>query len=59
MNARLGDFWLARIHGHGKVPGTTQVDGSVGYLAPKVVRTGRASAATDVFGFGVLILEVM
>lgn len=59
MNARLGDFGLARIHTHGQVPTTTQVVGTVGYLDPEVVRTGRASAATDVFGFGVLILEVM
>ncbi|CAK7350581.1 unnamed protein product [Dovyalis caffra] len=59
MNGRLGDFGLARVHGHGQVPRTTRVVGTVGYMAPEVVRTGRASAQTDVFGFGVLILEVM
>lgn len=59
MNGRLGDFGLARMHGHGQVASTTRVVGTVGYLAPEVVRTGRASAQTDVFGFGVLILEVM
>ncbi|KAE8686414.1 putative L-type lectin-domain containing receptor kinase VII.2 [Hibiscus syriacus] len=59
MNARLGDFGLARMHGHGQVATTTRVVGTVGYLAPEVVRTGRSSTQTDVFGFGVLILEVM
>ncbi|KAF3451470.1 hypothetical protein FNV43_RR07565 [Rhamnella rubrinervis] len=59
MNGRLGDFGLARMHGHGQLLRTTRVVGTVGYLAPEVVRSGRASAQTDVFGFGVLILEVM
>ncbi|KAG6638634.1 hypothetical protein I3843_Q006400 [Carya illinoinensis] len=59
MNGRLGDFGLARMHGHGQVPTTTRVIGTVGYLAPEVIKSGRASAQTDVFGFGALILEVM
>ncbi|KAI3466678.1 hypothetical protein Pfo_023341 [Paulownia fortunei] len=59
MNARLGDFGLARMHDHDKVAGTTRVVGTVGYLAPEIVRSGRASTQTDVFGYGVLILEVM
>ncbi|KAL5576739.1 hypothetical protein UlMin_018438 [Ulmus minor] len=59
MNGRLGDFGLAKMHGHGQVASTTRVVGTVGYLAPEVIRSGRASAHTDVFGFGVLILEVM
>ncbi|XP_057499819.1 L-type lectin-domain containing receptor kinase VII.1-like [Actinidia eriantha] len=59
MNGKLGDFGLARMHGHSQVASTTRVVGTVGYLAPEVVRSGRASSATDVFGFGTLILEVM
>ncbi|XVE88057.1 hypothetical protein DITRI_Ditri19aG0037800 [Diplodiscus trichospermus] len=59
MNGRLGDFGLARMHEHGRVASTTRVVGTVGYLAPEVVRNGRASTQTDVFGFGVLILEVV
>ncbi|KAM7254840.1 hypothetical protein ACFE04_020081 [Oxalis oulophora] len=59
MNGRLGDFGLARMHDHGQVPTTTRVVGTVGYMAPEVVRSGRSSAQTDVFGFGILILEVM
>ncbi|PSS10233.1 Legume lectin domain protein [Actinidia chinensis var. chinensis] len=59
MNGKLGDFGLARMHGHSQVASTTRVVGTVGYLAPEVVRSGRASSQTDVFGFGTLILEVM
>jgi serine/threonine protein kinase len=62
MNGRLGDFGLALIHDHGQVtqvPNTTRVAGTMGYLAPEVISSGRASAQTDVFTFGVLILEVM
>ncbi|XP_042519670.1 L-type lectin-domain containing receptor kinase VII.1-like [Macadamia integrifolia] len=59
MNGRLGDFGLARMHSHGEAANTTRVVGTVGYLAPELVRTGRASAETDVFSFGILILEVL
>ncbi|CAA6665711.1 unnamed protein product [Spirodela intermedia] len=60
MNARLGDFGLARTHPHGGGGlGTSRVVGSVGYMAPEVMHSGKASAATDVYGFGVLVLEVV
>ncbi|KAK6124351.1 hypothetical protein DH2020_041921 [Rehmannia glutinosa] len=59
MNARLGDFGLARMHDHDTTAGTTLLVGTVGYLAPEIVRSGRASTQTDVFGYGVLILEVI
>lgn len=59
MNAKLGDFGLARMHQHGQVATTTRVVGTAGYLAPEIIKTGRASTQTDVFSFGILILEVM
>ncbi|XVE51346.1 hypothetical protein DITRI_Ditri02bG0032800 [Diplodiscus trichospermus] len=59
MNGRLGDFGLARMHAHNQVASTTRVVGTVGYLAPEVIRSGRASTQTDAFGFGILILEVI
>ncbi|KAL5571167.1 hypothetical protein UlMin_020764 [Ulmus minor] len=59
MNARLGDFGLAKMHDHDQLASTTRVVGTVGYMAPEVVKTGRASAQTDVYGFGVLVLEVV
>ncbi|GAU27164.1 hypothetical protein TSUD_104730 [Trifolium subterraneum] len=60
MNARLGDFGLALMHEHhGHVASTTKVLGTLGYIAPEVIRTGRASTMSDVFGFGILVLEVI
>ncbi|KAF8116524.1 hypothetical protein N665_0017s0079 [Sinapis alba] len=57
-NGRLGDFGLARLCGHGTDPLTTHVAGTWGYLAPDHMRTGKSTTATDVFAFGVLLLEV-
>ncbi|CAI0422856.1 unnamed protein product [Linum tenue] len=58
MNGRLGDFGLARLYSHGMAAShTTNVVGTVGYIAPESARTGKASARSDVFAFGVLLLE--
>ncbi|GER36461.1 lectin protein kinase [Striga asiatica] len=59
MNAKLGDFGLARIHNHDKADDPTRVVGTIGYLAPEVVKNGKVSTKTDVFSYGVLILEVI
>lgn len=60
MNARLGDFGLASMHDHhGEVDSTTRILGTVGYIAPEVLRSGTVSTMSDVFGFGTLVLEVI
>ncbi|KAL4346168.1 hypothetical protein AHAS_Ahas11G0351400 [Arachis hypogaea] len=59
MNGKLGDFGLARMNSHGQVASTTKLVGTVGYMAPEVIKTGQASTRTDVYMFGILILEVM
>uniref|UniRef100_A0A0D9WN57 non-specific serine/threonine protein kinase n=1 Tax=Leersia perrieri TaxID=77586 RepID=A0A0D9WN57_9ORYZ len=56
--ARLGDFGLARLYEHGGAPATTRVAGTLGYMAPELTFTSRATTATDVFSFGALLLEV-
>ena len=58
MNGRLGDFGLARLYDHGTDLQTTHVVGTMGYIAPELTRMGRASTLTDVFAFGVFLLEV-
>jgi serine/threonine protein kinase len=58
MNGRLGDFGLARLYDHGTNPQTTHVVGTIGYLAPELVHRGKATTLTDVFAFGIFILEV-
>ncbi|MCO5608937.1 hypothetical protein L7F22_063155 [Adiantum nelumboides] len=59
MNAKLGDFGLARLYEHGQNPHTTRVVGTLGYLAPEFASTGKANASTDVYSFGVLLLEIV
>ncbi|KAF3454654.1 hypothetical protein FNV43_RR05102 [Rhamnella rubrinervis] len=58
LNGRLGDFGLARLYDHGSEPQTTRVVGTVGYLAPELARTGKATTSSDVFAFGTFLLEV-
>jgi serine/threonine protein kinase len=59
MNGHLGDFGLASLYDHGTDDAqTTHVVGTMGYLAPELVRTGKATLLTDVFAFGVFLLEV-
>ncbi|XP_068636561.1 L-type lectin-domain containing receptor kinase VIII.1-like [Aristolochia californica] len=58
-NARLGDFGLARQVEHDKSPEATIAAGTMGYLAPEYLLTGRATDKTDVFSYGAVILEVV
>eukprot|EP01018_Ginkgo_biloba_P000281 Gb_37813 [translate_table: standard] len=58
LTAALGDFGLARLYDHSENSQTTRVVGTLGYIAPELVQTGKASPSTDVFSFGVLLLEV-
>lgn len=60
-NARLGDFGLARaidneMTSYAELEG---VPGTVGYIAPECLHTGKASRESDVFGFGAVVLEVV
>ena len=59
FNAHLGDFGLARLIDHQKVEKTTVAAGTLGYMAPEMPYTGKASKETDVYSFGVLVLEVV
>ncbi|KAL6578140.1 L-type lectin-domain containing receptor kinase VIII.2 [Orobanche minor] len=58
FNAKLGDFGLARQVDHDKSPDATVAAGTMGYLAPEYLLTGRATDTTDVFSFGAVALEV-
>ncbi|KAG7561465.1 Protein kinase domain [Arabidopsis thaliana x Arabidopsis arenosa] len=59
MNARLGDFGLAKLYDQGFDPETSKVAGTLGYIAPEFLRTGRATTSTDVYAFGLVMLEVV
>ncbi|XBI52318.1 hypothetical protein VPH35_034705 [Triticum aestivum] len=58
--AKLSDFGLARAGPTGgKSHVSTRVVGTRGYAAPEYVATGHLSAKSDVYGFGVVLLELM
>ncbi|KAL6336913.1 hypothetical protein AAG906_036227 [Vitis piasezkii] len=61
FNARLGDFGLARtINPSDQTHHSTKaIAGTPGYMAPESFLIGRATVQTDVYAFGVLVLEVV
>ncbi|WCJ32026.1 Concanavalin A-like lectin protein kinase family protein [Euphorbia peplus] len=58
FNVKLGDFGLARLMDHELGPQTTALAGTLGYLAPEYVSTGRASKEADIYSFGIVALEI-
>nr|XP_012466271.1 unnamed protein product [Gossypium raimondii] len=59
--AKLGDFGLARTIHEKEKPyhSTIEIAGTPGYMAPETFLISRATVETDVYSFGVLILEVV
>ncbi|CAA0828803.1 Protein NSP-INTERACTING KINASE 2 [Striga hermonthica] len=55
----IGDFGLAKLLDHTDSHVTTAVRGTVGHIAPEYLSTGQSSDKTDVFGFGILLLELI
>nr|O64793.3 RecName: Full=G-type lectin S-receptor-like serine/threonine-protein kinase At1g67520; Flags: Precursor [Arabidopsis thaliana] len=60
MNPKISDFGLARIFGAEETRANTKrVAGTFGYMSPEYFREGLFSAKSDVFSFGVLMLEII
>ncbi|KAM1350919.1 hypothetical protein PS1_004797 [Malus domestica] len=57
--AVVGDFGLAKLLDRRESHVTTAVRGTVGHIAPEYLSTGQSSEKTDVFGFGILLLELI
>ncbi|KAG0616271.1 hypothetical protein M758_5G103300 [Ceratodon purpureus] len=57
--AHLGDFGLARLLDHQKQYKTTISTGYLEYMAPEMPYTGKATKESDVYSFGILVLEVI
>ncbi|KAJ0984132.1 hypothetical protein J5N97_002488 [Dioscorea zingiberensis] len=59
-NAKLSDFGLAKEGPVGdQTHVSTRVMGTDGYAAPEYVMTGHLTARSDVYGFGVVLLEML
>ncbi|XP_015897141.3 G-type lectin S-receptor-like serine/threonine-protein kinase At4g27290 isoform X4 [Ziziphus jujuba] len=60
MNPKISDFGMARTFGGDQTEGVTRrVAGTLGYMAPEYAIDGQFSVKSDVFSFGILMLEIV
>ncbi|CAA2942542.1 receptor-like serine threonine- kinase SD1-8 [Olea europaea subsp. europaea] len=60
MNPKISDFGMARMFGGNNSQANTQrIVGTYGYMAPEYAMEGFFSIKSDVFSFGVLVLEIL
>ncbi|EEC82218.1 hypothetical protein OsI_26364 [Oryza sativa Indica Group] len=60
MNPKIGDFGLARLFGQDQTRDiTSRIAGTFGYMSPEYVMRGQYSTKSDVFSFGILVIEIV
>ncbi|XP_060676062.1 G-type lectin S-receptor-like serine/threonine-protein kinase At4g27290 [Ziziphus jujuba] len=60
LNPKISDFGLARMFsGDEKETRTRRIIGTYGYMSPEYAIDGKFSVKSDVFSFGVLLLEIV
>ncbi|XP_006356901.1 G-type lectin S-receptor-like serine/threonine-protein kinase SD1-1 isoform X1 [Solanum tuberosum] len=60
MNPKISDFGMARSFGGNETGAMTKrVVGTYGYMSPEYAGEGKFSVKSDVFSFGVLVLEIL
>ncbi|XP_017978565.1 PREDICTED: probable LRR receptor-like serine/threonine-protein kinase At1g56130 [Theobroma cacao] len=56
---KISDFGLAKLYDDKKTHISTGVAGTIGYLAPEYAMRGHLTEKADVFGFGIVALEIL
>ncbi|CAN6827412.1 unnamed protein product [Brassica oleracea] len=60
MIPKISDFGLARIFGRDKTEANTRkVVGTYGYMSPEYAMNGIFSVKSDIFSYGILLLEII
>ncbi|KAK7246778.1 hypothetical protein RIF29_41648 [Crotalaria pallida] len=59
FEAVVGDFGLAKLMAYKDTHVTTAIRGTIGHIAPEYLSCGKSSEKTDVFGYGVMLLELI
>ncbi|KAG6538729.1 probable serine/threonine-protein kinase At1g01540 [Zingiber officinale] len=58
-NAKVSDFGLAKLLCSERTYVTTRVMGTFGYVAPEYASTGMLNERSDIYSFGILIMEIV